>query len=54
MNNQTKNNNFIKEWDSSSEAGRILGIGSSHIRECCLGKKYYKAYKNFYWHYKKS
>lgn len=29
---------FIKDWQSASEAGRVLGIQSSLISKCCLRK----------------
>lgn len=42
---------FIKEWVSSSEASRVLGISGGHIRECCLKKE--KNFKGFIWKYEK-
>ena len=30
--------NFIKEWESASEAARQLNIKQSNISACCLGK----------------
>ena len=30
--------NFIREWESASQAGRELGIDSTSIREVCNGK----------------
>lgn len=41
--------NLLKVWPSSSEAGRILKIQSSHIRECCLKKR--KTAGDFIWLY---
>ena len=41
---------FIAEYDSTGEAGRVLGIVRSHISECCQGKL--KSYKGFIWKYK--
>lgn len=31
--------NFIKEWDSTAEAGRQLKINQSNISACCRGKR---------------
>lgn len=39
--------NFIKEWVSSSEASRVLGISGGHIRECANGKQTANKNKNF-------
>jgi hypothetical protein len=46
------NYNLIKEWTSSSEAGRILKIQSSHIREMCNGSTRYKKVGGYIWSYK--
>lgn len=46
----TMNGEFIAEYDSTGEAGRVLGIIRSHISECCQGKL--KSYKGFIWKYK--
>lgn len=43
------NGNLIKEWVSSSEASRVLGISGGHIRNCCLNKE--KSFKGFIWKY---
>ena len=40
---------LIVEFSSISEAGRILGIDSSHICDCCKGRL--KSIGNFYWYY---
>lgn len=45
------NNNFIKEWSSSSEAARVLGISGGHIREMANGSKKRKKVGNFIWKY---
>lgn len=42
------NGNFIKEWPSTMEVERQLGI--SHISECCLGKR--NTCGGFKWKYK--
>lgn len=39
--------NLIKEWVSSSEASRVLGISGGHIRECANNKKTANNGKNF-------
>ena len=35
----TKDNTFIKKWQSSAEVMRELGIHKTHILECCKGKR---------------
>lgn len=35
----TLNNQFVKEWPSASEVQRQLGFASTHITQCCLGKR---------------
>jgi hypothetical protein len=42
--------NFIKEWISGKEAGKILNISNSNITQCCKGKQ--KTYKGYKWTYK--
>lgn len=32
------NDNFIKEWESISDAAKELNIPTTHISKCCLGK----------------
>ena len=44
-------NNFIQEFISSSEAGRILNIKNSSISSCCRNKR--KTAGNFKWYYEK-
>ena len=51
---------FIKEWVSSSEASRVLGISGGHIRECAngsqtanYGKNFRKKAGGFIWKYEK-
>lgn len=55
-----KDINFIKEWSSTSEASRVLGISGGHIRECANGSKTANYGKNirktaggFIWKYEK-
>lgn len=43
--------NFIQEFISSSEAGRILNIKNSSISSCCRNKR--KTAGNFKWYYEK-
>ena len=43
--------NFIQEFISSSEAGRILNINNSSISSCCRNKR--KTAGNFKWYYEK-
>lgn len=45
--------NLIKEWESSSEASRILGISGGHIREVASGKTNRKKSGGFIWKYEK-
>jgi hypothetical protein len=52
--------NLIKEWVSSSEASRVLGISGGHIRECANGnptanngKNFRKKVGGFIWRYEK-
>lgn len=40
--------NFIKEWDSVSEAHKVLK--ATHITDCCKGKRNYS--KGYIWKYK--
>lgn len=46
----SKDGTFIKEWPSSREAQRQLGIGYSNICACCKGKL--KSVGGFIWRYK--
>ena len=45
----TKDGTFVKEWQSSHEAGRSLGISPSHICQCCKGRL--KSAGGFVWRY---
>lgn len=47
------NMNLIKEWVSSSEASRELGISGGHIRECASMKTNRKKSGGFIWLYQK-
>ena len=44
-----KESGLIMFWESAIEAGRCIGISSSHISECCKGKL--KSTGGFYWFY---
>ena len=46
----SKSGVFIKEWQSSREVERVLGINNSHIIQCCKGR--YKSSGGFIWRYK--
>lgn len=48
---QFKNKKLIKIYNSITEAGRELGIDSSHISQCCKGNKNYKTSHGFEWKY---
>lgn len=43
------NNNFIKQWESASNAGKILNISQSDITQCCKQNK--KSCGGFKWEY---
>ena len=45
----TKYGEFIKEWQSASEAHRELGIRQSNICACCNGKRKYAS--GYIWRY---
>ena len=45
----TKSVEFIREWPSTREAGRELGITNSHICGCCNGKL--KSAGGYIWKY---
>jgi group I intron endonuclease len=45
----SKDNVFIKTWDSASEAGRNFTINRSRISACCTGRK--KSTGGFIWKY---
>lgn len=47
-----KDGSFIKEYESAKEACRQTGINSSHISECCQGKRY-KTVGGYVWKFKK-
>ena len=47
----TKEGEFIKEWTSTSEASRVLGICRSTITCCCQGVRC-KSAGGFVWRYK--
>lgn len=46
------NNEIIKEWSCAIEVEKELGIQSSHICNCCKGKR--KTCGGFIWRYKES
>ena len=46
----SKSGEFIREWQGSREAERILGIANSNIIACCKGR--YKSAGGFIWKYK--
>lgn len=45
-----RNNNFIKEWKSASEAERKLKISQANISACCRGVR--KTTGNYIWRFK--
>lgn len=45
------NNNLIATFNSAEEAGRILGIWPSQIRNVCNNKPKYKTAKGYIWKY---
>lgn len=46
------NGEFIKEWPSTMEVQRELGISNTKISKCCLNKPHYKTAGGFIWKYK--
>lgn len=46
----TKDGEFVKEWFSINEVGRVLCFDIGHISRCCNGNR--KSYKGFIWKYK--
>lgn len=46
----TLSGEFIREWDSMSNAARALGLDASRISACCMGKR--NKHGNFKWRYK--
>ena len=48
----TKDGKYVKEWPSTKEVQRILGINHSNISRCCLGKV--KSAGGSIWKYKKT
>ena len=48
----TKSGEFIKEWPSTNEAGRQLGISQSSICKCCKRKRNHVG--GYIWKYKKA
>ena len=45
----SKSGEFIKEWPSTREAGRQLGIAQQSICQCCKGRR--KSSGGFVWQY---
>lgn len=48
---QFKNGRLIKIYDSITDAGKELGIDSSHISACCKSKPHFKTSHGFEWKY---
>ena len=44
------NGNFIKEYESMTDAANAVGCARSNIRDCCKGRQ--KTAKNYKWKYK--
>ena len=47
-----RNGNFIREYESTGEVERVLGINSAQIRACCNPKSRVKTVHNFIFKYK--
>ena len=45
----TKDGMFVKVWEHATSAGKTLGISTSAISECCLGKR--KSIGGYTWKY---
>ncbi len=50
VNQYDLNDNFIKTWESISEAARILKICKTNIIQCCKNKR--KTASKYKWCYK--
>ena len=48
----TKSGEFVKEYESLSDASRQTGIFKQNIRRCCLNKLLWKSAGGFIWRYK--
>jgi group I intron endonuclease len=48
----SKSGEFIKQWPSATDAGKYLGIQSSHITACCKSRR--KSTGGFCWAYKET
>lgn len=48
----TKDGVFVKEYESTREAARAIGIGHSRIQQCCLQKYGCKSAGGYIWKYK--
>ena len=46
----TKDNIFVREWDSATSASKKLNISQGNITECCKGKR--KTCSGYIWKYK--
>jgi len=49
----TLSGNFLSEFSSASEAGRVLNIDNHTITKVCTGKHGHKSYNKSLWSYKK-
>jgi plasmid maintenance system antidote protein VapI len=49
---QSKNGQFIKEWESATQAANVLNIHQSNITNCCNKKYGYKTAGGFEWTHK--
>lgn len=49
VNQYDLNGNYIKTWESATEAGRYYGTQGAHITDCCNYKR--RRCKNFMWRY---
>ena len=47
-----KDGTFVKEWPSTKEVERVLGLKQSNISLTALGRKYRKTCGGFIWKYK--
>ena len=46
------NNNFIKEFNSVTEAGSYVNGNSGNIARCCLNREHYNSAYGYKWKYK--
>lgn len=51
VNQYDKNGNLIRQWESTKQIERELGINNAHIGKCCQNKPHYKTSGGYIWKY---